>query len=157
MIGLTKQHPEWRLIIEALKERPYGSSISHAELAAVADLQPQTRRYFSQVNRARKTLLDEWQRELETVQGAGYRLVEPSEFFGRVRRGIRLIGRRARATMRVAAAAPSHLLTDQENAKMADVQSKLGSLESQRRRLFSSTRPSLPLATQADVPKLLQP
>jgi hypothetical protein len=154
MIGTVRPHPEWRLLVEYLKDRAYGSAVAHAELAEVGSLVPQSSRYFSQVQRARRVLLVDWQRELETVAGQGYRLVEPSEFFGRVRRGLRLTGRRLRATRRIAASAPSHLLTDEQNCRMADIQAKTGKLDAFYRTVLLGTRPVLP-TPKADVPKLL--
>lgn len=154
IIGTVSPHPEWRVVVDALKGRDYGAVVSHEEIANLTGLPAQSRRYFSQMKRAKRGLL-EWQRELESLPRQGYRLVMPYEFHTRGRRRIRLAGHQIREGVRTAASAPSHLLSDQENARLADLQAKLGSLESQHRQLLRSTFTALP-APKVDEPKMLK-
>jgi hypothetical protein len=154
-IGAVRAHPEWRLIVEALSTREYGSVVTHAELTSLTGLSYPSPRYFGQVSKARVALLDDWQREIEPYHGVGYRLVNPADFFGRGRREVVRAGRRLRMSMRVHQAAPQHLLSDADNARNANALAKVGSLESQRRRVLIETRPSLPVP-KIDTPKLLR-
>ena len=153
VIGEAVPHPEWRLIVKHLQESPYGVLVTHDDLEAVTGLRVGDRNYHRQVSRARETLL-EYQRELETVPGCGYRLVQPDEFHGRARREGRLAGRRVRRAQRVLVAAPQELLSDDQNRRNADALAKFGALELMRRDVLRDTRPSLPFV-RPDVPKLI--
>jgi hypothetical protein len=154
-VATVQKHPEWRVIVELMREAPYGSMFSHAEIAASCGLSVCSPRYFRQVAQARKVLLNDWQRETETVRGQGYRLVEPPQFFGRARRWLTLAGKRVRRAAKTLVAAPQHMLTDEQNMRNADALAKIGALESQRRRVLTETRPSLPPPKKPDVPPLL--
>lgn len=151
----THPHPEWRIIVDLLHAAEYGAQFSHAQIAAATGLPMQSLRYFQQVRRARRALLEDWRRWLEPVKAVGYRLVEPTEFHGSSRRQVILGGRRIRQAARILVAAPSELLSDGDNRKNADALAKIGALESQRRKVMAETRPSLPAAKMADQPKLL--
>lgn len=152
----VQPHPEWRVIVGLIQTREYGESIPHAEIAAATGLSYGTQRYFQQVQRARRVLLTEWRKELETLKGTGYRLVNPDEFNGRFRRQLRLAGRPIRQGLRVLVAAPAERLTDAQNAQNSDALAKMGALESLRKRTAAETRPSLPPHRPADTPRLLQ-
>jgi len=154
--GIVQAHPEWRLIVERLADEDYGVVIAHGTLATLTGLTSQSRRYFSQVQRARRVLLAEWQRELESMPGIGYRLVEPPEFTGRSRRQLRLSQRRVKRAGAILVAAPQHLLTDAENAANANMLAKVGALEAFGQRTLRDTRPSVLATTRVDVPKLLK-
>lgn len=154
-MNTARPHPEWRLIVDYLAQKPYGEVVTHVEIAAASDLVPQSGKYFSQMKTARKHLLLDWSRELETRAGQGYRLVEPIEFKRRVRRQITIAGRHDRRAIAIAVSAPSRLLSDAENARLADLAAKLGAREAGRRSLMATTRPSLPPPPRADVPKML--
>jgi hypothetical protein len=154
VIGDTQKHPEWRLIVDLLSARDYDSTVTHAEIVAHTGLTYPTTAYFRQVCTARRHLLRDWSRELESVGGVGYRLVKPEEFHRRGRRQLLFAGRRLRRSAAIHASAPQHLLSADENARNADALAKIGSLESQRRRVMAETRPSLP-APKTDTPKLL--
>jgi hypothetical protein len=155
MIGQTRRHPEWRLLVEALSAREYGAFVPHEEIASVLQLAYPSPRYFGQVSRARRTLRREWRRELLAEPGEGYRLIEPVEFHGQSRRQVSFAGRRLRVGMEILIAAPQEKLTDADNARNADALAKLGALETQRRRVIRQTRPSLP-PPKTDVPKMLK-
>jgi hypothetical protein len=152
--GSVSPHPEWRIVVEMLSGRDYNTEISHTELSDATGLRHGSSRYFSQIRKARRVLLADWQRELESMPGLGYRLVTPSEFGGRARREIVISGRRIRTAKSILVAAPQHLLSDHDNAKNADALSKFGALEAHRLSALKSTRPSLP-PPRADVPKML--
>lgn len=151
----VKLHPEWRLVVEALSVRDYGTLVSHAELAMLTGLTYGTRLYYAQVNRARRTLLADWQRELEAVQKVGYRLVEPTEFLRRSRGYVSRSGKWLRRGVKTLASAPAHLLSDEQNTKNADTLAKIGAIESLRKRVMSETRPVLPPSDKPDNPRLL--
>lgn len=153
MLNQVQRHPEWKLVVEALKDQPYGTLVSHDEMAMIAQLAARTPRYFAQVNKAGRQLLD-WQKHLESVPSVGYRLVEPGEFHGRGRRQLRLAGRRLRMGAAIHAAAPQHLLTDAENTANANALAKIGALEAHRRRVVNDTRPAQ-LPPKPDQPKML--
>lgn len=149
-------HPEWRMIVDALKARDYGTEILHAEMAAIAGLPAQTPRYFSQVRRARMKLLLEHQRWLAAERTTGYRLVEPSAFHGQGRRQVKLAARRLRIGAAIHGHAPQHLLTDAENKANADALAKIGSLHTQVQKVLKQTRPAALPAAKPDTPKLLK-
>lgn len=155
VIGRVSPHPEWRIIVEHLRHAPYGTEVPHAEMEQITGLRVGSYSYYRQVVRARRELLREWQRELETVPRNGYRLVSPSEFHGRARRQVRLAGYRLRQGKDVLVAAPQHLLSDDENRRNADMLTKVGRLESLRLGVLRDTRPSLPAPPAPDVPKML--
>ena len=151
----AQPYPEWRVIVNALKDREYGTTLMHQEIAALAQLVPRSPRYFQQMQRAKRELLKEWRRELETVPREGYRLIQPDEWHQRMRRGFRLIGYRSRQVLRLGVAAPLTEMSNDQRARVADAFSKAGAVETQRRRITLSTRPSLPMP-KADVPKMLR-
>lgn len=155
MIGRAVPHPEWRRIVERLHTEDYGTQYSHEQLAAIAGLVYPSTRYFRQIARARRELLREWEREIETVPRVGYRLVQPSEFHGRHRREVRLAGRRFGIAQDILVAAPQRLLSDAENRRNADALAKLGRLESNRRGYLKQTAPALP-PPRPDVPKMFK-
>lgn len=154
MSGQVMRHPEWRLIVDALSARDYGTEITHAEMSAITGLAYPSVRYFQQVTKAKRRLLSEWSREMETLSGQGYRLVKPDEFHARARRQVVFAGRRLRRGASVLVAAPQHLLTDEQNSRNANALAKIGALEAQRKRVIAETRPVLPPARH-DTPKLL--
>lgn len=155
-MATVRPHPEWRLIVELVSPRDYGETVSHQEIAASTGLEYGSRRYFQQVQRARKVLLTEWRKELETVASVGYRLVTPNEFHSRFRRQLRLAGRPLRQGVRVLVSAPAERLTDAQNAQNADSLAKVGALEAMRRRTVTDTCPSLPITKRVDNPRLIQ-
>lgn len=154
MIGHTQHHPEWRVIVEALCRREYGDIVSHEEMERIGSLHYPSHRYFSQVAKARKALLKDWQREIETLPKIGYRLVNPDEFHRRSRREVSLAGRKIRRGVQILVAAPQDRLSTADNARNADSLAKLGALESHRRKVMIGTRPSLPAPPRHHVPKM---
>lgn len=154
-IGQTSPHPEWRILVEHLRHADYGTEISHDEVSDLIGLSVGDIRYHRHVGRARIELRHDFQRELETVNGKGYRLVLPHEFHGRARRELRLAGKRLRASKDVLVAAPQHLLTDEQNRRNADALAKVGRVESMRLGAMRDTRPTLPAPPRPDVPKMI--
>lgn len=153
MVGNINPHPEWRIIAQQLSTRAYGDVVTHSEIGAMSGLTHPSHRYFAQVGKARRALLREWDRELESVPGVGYRLVMPSEFIDRSRRELGFAGRRLRLGAQILVAAPQSLLTDAENARNANALAKIGAIESHRRNVMKDTRAAMPM--KRDVPKML--
>lgn len=154
MIGRVQPHPEWRPVVEALKDREYGAVISHEEMAAIAGLPAQSRRYFAQVNKARRVLRRDWYRVLESEPSKGYRLVTPSEHHGCSRRQMRLMARRGRVAVDIVHATPQHLVSDAENVANANLLAKVGAVQAHLKNALKETRP-VALPAKPDMPKLL--
>jgi hypothetical protein len=154
MFAAVRPHPEWRVLVAALKDCPSGLFLPHDELATIVGLPAQTQRYYDQIGRARRTLLREWQRWLASEAPKGYRLVEPKEFHGCGRRQVRLAGRRLGVSLAIHGHAPQHLLTAAENLANTNALAKVGALATQLRRVQRETHPGLP--ARPDMPKLLK-
>src|SRR5262245_5740823 len=154
--GKVSPHPEWRLIVEALRRRDYGVQIPHAEMATITGLPERSPRYFNQVKRARTVLLTEHDKWLAVDRGAGYRLVVPSEFFGQGRRQLKFAARRLRIGAAIHGHAPQHRLSDAENAANANALAKMGALQIHTDRVLKQTKPPKLPATKPDTPKLLK-
>jgi hypothetical protein len=154
VIDQLHPHPEWRIITDALSTRDYGTIITHAEVSTLTRLRYPSPRYFAQVGKARRALIADWQRELQSMPGIGYRLVNPEEFHGRSRRELRLAGPHLRLSAKILIAAPQARLSDADNARNANALAKIGALEAQRRKVATETRPSLP-PPRISTPKML--
>lgn len=148
-------HPEWKLLVAALCEAPYGHELTHSEAAEIMHVKPQSGRYYRQMQRARSVLRDSYRREVETVNGQGYRLVQPDEFNRRARREVQLGNRRHRHAAKVLIAAPAELLTAEQNARNADALAKVGQLVAFGKSTLRDTRPSLP-APKIETPKMIE-
>ena len=153
---MVKPHPEWRLLVAALSTRSYGTLVTHDEVMQLTGLLYPSPRYFAQVSKARKALLKDWEREIETAPRLGYRLVLPGEFHGRSRRELGFAGRRLRLSARILMAAPQTLLSPEQNMRNANALAKIGGLELQRRKVALATRPSAELPARQDVPKMVR-
>jgi hypothetical protein len=143
MFAAVRPHPEWRVLVAALKDCPYGLFLPHDELATIVGLPAQTQRYYDQIGRARRTLLREWQRWLASEAPKGYG-----------RRQVRLAGRRLGVSLAIHGHAPQHLLTAAENLANTNALAKVGALATQLRRVQRETHPGLP--ARPDMPKLLK-
>jgi hypothetical protein len=150
----AKPHPEWRLLVAALSTREYGALVTHDEVMQLTGLRYPSPRYFAQMSKARKALLKDWEREVESAPRLGYRLVLPGEFHRRSRRELGFAGRRLRLSAQILVAAPQALLSSEQNMRNANALAKIGGLELQRRKVSHATRPSAELPARHDVPKM---
>jgi hypothetical protein len=154
-VGSAKPHPEWRLIVEALALRDYGTIVTHEDIMQFTALRYPSPRYFAQVSRARRELLRDWERELASEPKVGYRLVLPGEFHGRGRRELIFAGRRLNLSALIHNAAPQALLSVEDNARNANALAKLGALKVQYRKAVQDTRPTAAIKTR-DMPKMVK-
>lgn len=151
----TKPHPEWRILVEFLSAKDYGSEFTHADVATVLMLEPCSPRYYAQVTRARKHLRRDWQRELVATLKDGYRIVQPHEVkaVGR-RQGVRA-GRRLREELDIYRHAPVTLMAEEDVRKLTHAMTKVGGLLAAHRQVLAQTRPSYLPPAKVEMPKLL--
>lgn len=76
-IGRTVPHPEWRLLVERLRELEYGGIVEHAELAQLSGLRYGTARYYQQTRQALKVLSRDYEVLIVNVPQVGYKRLEP--------------------------------------------------------------------------------
>jgi hypothetical protein len=105
----TKKH---HLLANVAATWPENSFHDHAEIAAIIEVKPTDKSYYSVITQARKLLLR--QRVLwVSIQGAGYRVATPDEFTAAVRGSIVGAARQMRKAVNIDIAAPTERMTEE--------------------------------------------
>ena len=147
MIGETTKHPEWRVIVDLFREVTWGDIVLHHAITQATGLRSETVPYYRQVAQARRTLLRDFDIEVESVPKVGYRRVEPERYGERARRDTRLGRRRISRGARVVKAAPVHLLTAEQVQELEHTMRLLSALRMQTDKVLKSMRNVLPPVT----------
>lgn len=80
MNDLIKNKRKSEILVEIIMNLNYGDAISHSEIAKAIEESYGTAKYRSTIQKARKILLKDYGRILETVRGNGYRVVKPDDY-----------------------------------------------------------------------------
>ena len=80
MKDIIKNKTKAETSVEIIMTMNYGDTISHNEISKVIDESYGLPKYNSVVQKAKKTLLNDYGRMLESIRGNGYRVVQPDSY-----------------------------------------------------------------------------
>lgn len=153
MSAKVLQHPEWKLIVQQLKESPYGSEYSTEDLAAFAMLHVDHPRLNNQIQRAKKNLRHDYERVLaydRTLKK--YRVILPEEHYGHGRRDMGKAVRRVKIAMQKLQATPMDKIGEDDQRRTTNAIAHFGATVLYMKGSLKNTRPCLTVLP--DVPRL---
>lgn len=153
-IGQTSLHPEWRVVVERLRQLSYGEVITHGDLVKLTGLAYGSRTYYQQMRQAIKVLLREHEIVIVSVMKVGYKRLEPVNHGREARRYVRLGTRRIKRGGKVARATDVALLTDEQKRELENSMKQLALLAQSMNAMYRSMRGVLP---PVQGPKALPP
>ena len=80
MNELIENKKKSEILAEMIDSLPYGGSISHSRIANVICEKYPSARYFSTIQKCKKILLKKYNKIIESINGDGYRVVNPDDF-----------------------------------------------------------------------------
>lgn len=151
-IGHTVLHPEWRLLVERLRQLKYGELVLHDEIVRVAGLIYGTHAYYQQMRQAIKVLLREHEIVVVSVPKLGYKRLEPQQHGREVRRYVRLGTRRIKRGGKVARATDFTLLSEDQKRELENSMRALTLLNQTMGKLYRSMKGVLPPVRVGQLP-----
>lgn len=147
-------HPEWKLLVEAMKEAPYGSEYSMEDMARIAMLPILARsRLNAQIQKAKKHLRRDYERVLVYERAReNYRIILPGEHYGSGRRDMGLAAKRTRVAVEKLQATPMNLISGDEQTRTTNAIAHMGAAITFIKKTLRITRPCLPV--RPDIPRL---
>lgn len=144
MIGQTVPHPEWRLLVDRLRQLDYGELIPHHEIVTLSGLVYGTQPYYQQMRQAIKVLLREHEIVVVSVPKVGYKRLEPQKHGQEARRYVRLGTRRIKRGGKVARATDLTLLSEDQKRELENSMRALTLLNQSMGQLYRSMKGVLP-------------
>jgi len=97
--------PEWKELFGVARDWDYGETHSHREIAKIIGLHYPSDKFYHTITRANKELLHIG-KMLSSIQGKGYKVVEPNDYHKEIERETRRAERRAAVAMDIGEHAP---------------------------------------------------
>lgn len=144
MIGQTVPHPEWRLLVDRLRQLDYGELIPHHEIVTLSGLVYGTQPYYQQMRQAIKVLLREHEMVVVSVPKVGYKRLEPQKHGQEVRRYVRLGARRIKRGSRVGQVTDMALLAEDQKREWEKAMRLVTLLKQQMGQVYRSMKGVLP-------------
>lgn len=80
MRHVVKNRSKADILADVIAGLDFGCVISHAEISDIIKESRNTTKYTSIVQRAKKTLIQEYGKVLESIRGEGYRVIMPDDY-----------------------------------------------------------------------------